>query len=99
MLIINIIFQLILLIKIQKVISINNNAMNHIYKNLFLDDHRASENENLLKMYDIYTVINCAAELQNDYKNIISYDINLYDIPKEQIILIFKGHMTLVKSI
>ena len=54
MLIINIIFQLLLLlIKIQKVISINNNAMNHIYKNLYLGGHRAAENENLLKMYDI----------------------------------------------
>ena len=28
--------------------------MNHIYKNLYLGGHRAAENENLLKMYDIY---------------------------------------------
>ena len=98
MLIINIIFQFLLLIKIQKVISINNNAMNHIYKNLYLGGHRAAENENLLKMYDIHTVINCAAELQNDYKDIISYDLNLYDMPEEQIILTFERTYDFVKK-
>ena len=98
MLIINIIFQFLFLITITKVISINNNAMNHIYKNLYLGGHRAAENENLFKMYDIHTVINCASELQYNYKDIISYDLNLSDMPVEVIILIFEKVYDFVKK-
>ena len=72
--------------------------MDHIYKNLYLGNHEAAENEILLKMYDIYTVINCAAELQYDYKDLISYDLNLYDMPEEQIISTFESAYKFVKK-
>jgi hypothetical protein len=64
--------------------------MDHIYKNIYLGNYLAAENENLLKMYDIYTVINFAAELYNEYNDIISYDLNLYDSPEENIINTFE---------
>ena len=44
--------------------------MNHIFKNIYLGDHRAAQNENYLKMYDILSVVNCAAELDYNYKDI-----------------------------
>ena len=72
--------------------------MDHIYKNLYLGDHHAAENENLLKMYDIKTVINCAAELKNDYKDLISFDLNLYDMPEERIISTFEKAYEFVKK-
>ena len=74
------------------------NHMDHIYKNLYLGDHHAAENENLLKMYDIKTVINCAAELRNNYKDLISFDLNLYDMPEERIISTFERTYEFVKK-
>ena len=74
------------------------NHMDHIYKNLYLGDNHAAENENLLKMYDIKTVINCAAELRNNYKDLISFDLNLYDMPEERIISTFERTYEFVKK-
>ena len=78
--------------------SFYDKPMNHIYKNLYLGDHYAAENENYLKMYDIKTVINCAAELQYDYKDLISYELNLYDMPEERIINVFESAYKFVKK-
>ena len=72
--------------------------MNHIYKNIYLGDYRASENENYLKMYDILSVINCAAELNNDYKDIKSFELYLYDMPSERIFPIFEEAYDFVKK-
>ena len=47
------------------IISFYTKSMDHIYKNIYLGNYLAAENENLLKMYDIYTVLNFAAELYN----------------------------------
>ena len=71
--------------------------MNHIYKNIYLGDYRAAENENYLKMYDILSVVNCAAELGNDYKDIKSYELYLYDMPSERIIPLFESAYDFVK--
>ena len=71
--------------------------MNHIYKNLYLGSNEAAENEMLLKMYDIYTVINCAIELRHDYKDILSYELNLHDMPEERIISVFEATYKFVK--
>ena len=78
--------------------SFYDKPMNHIYKNLYLGDHYAAENENYLKIYDIKTVINCAAELQYDYKDLISYELNLYDMPEERIINVFESAYKFVKE-
>ena len=56
--------------------SFYGSPMNHIYKNIYLGDYRAAENENYLKMYDILSVVNCAAELGNDYREIKYENIN-----------------------
>ena len=96
MLILYIIFQFFLLIA--NAVSLYDKAMNHIYKNLYLGNRKAAQIENFLKMYDIHTVINCAAELQNDYKDVISYDLNLYDMPEEKIILVFERAYDFVKK-
>ena len=72
--------------------------MDHIYKNIYLGNYLAAENENFLKMYDIYTVINFAAELYNEYNDIISYDLNLYDLPEENIINTFEKAYEYVKK-
>ena len=74
------------------------NPMDHIYKNLYLGNYEGAENENLLKMYDIHTVINCAAELQYNYKDLISYELNLYDMPEERIISTFESAYKFVKK-
>ena len=49
-------------------------------------------------MYDIKTVINCAAELKNDYKDLISFDLYLYDMPEERIISTFEKAYEFVKK-
>ena len=77
--------------------SFYGSPMNHIYKNIYLGDYRAAENENYLKMYDILSVVNCAAELGNDYKDIKSFELNLYDMPSETIIPIFENAYDFVK--
>ena len=78
--------------------SFYDKPMNHIYKNIYLGDHNAAENENFLKMYDIKTVINCAAELQYDYKDLISFELYLYDMPEERIISLFESAYKFVKK-
>ena len=78
--------------------SFYDKPMNHIYKNIYLGNHNAAENENFLKMYDIKTVINCAAELQYDYKDLISYELNMYDMPEERIISVFESAYKFVKK-
>ena len=80
------------------IISFYTKSMDHIYKNIYLGNYLAAENENLLKMYDIYTVINFAAELYNEYNDIISYDLNLYDSPEENIINTFEKAYEYVKK-
>ena len=80
------------------IISLYGKPMDHIYKNIYLGGHEAAENEILLKQYDVKTVINCVAELQHDYKDLISYDLNLYDMPEEQIISVFESAYKFVKK-
>ena len=72
--------------------------MNHIYKNIYLGNYEAAEDETYLKMYDIKTVINCAAELYNEYKDIKSLELNLYDMPEELIIPTFEKAYDYVKK-
>ena len=86
------------------VISLFNNIntfygspMNHIYKNIYLGDYRAAENERYLKMYDILSVVNCAAELYNDYKDLKSFELYLHDMPSERIFPIFEQAYDFVK--
>ena len=95
MLILYIIFQFFSLITLS--LSFNGKSMNHIYKNIYLGNYESAKNENFLKMYDIHTVINCAAELQNNYKDLILYDLNLYDMPEEKIINEFENAYNFVK--
>ena len=80
------------------IISFYDKPMNHIYKNIYLGGRKAAEDEILLKQYDIKTVINCAAELRYDYKDLISYELNLYDMPEERIISVFESAYKFVKK-
>ena len=77
--------------------SFYGDPMNHIFKNIYLGDYRAAENENYLKMYDILSVVNCAAEIDNDYKDIKSFELYLYDMPSERIVPIFENAYDFVK--
>ena len=77
--------------------SFYGDPMNHIFKNIYLGDYRAAENENYLKMYDILSVVNCAAELDYNYKDIKSFELYLYDMPEERILPIFETAYNFVK--
>ena len=88
---------LIILFNINYIDSFYGSPMNHIYKNIYLGDYRASWNENYLKMYDIHTVVNCAAELDNNYKDIKSYELYLSDMPSERLFPIFEDAYKFVK--
>ena len=90
-------FIIILVFLFNSINSINGDPMNHIFKNIYLGDYRAAEDEIYLKMYDILSVVNCATELYYDYKDIISFELNLYDKPSERIINIFENAYDFVK--
>ena len=77
--------------------SFYGDPMNHIFKNIYLGDYRAALDENYLKMYDILYVVNCAAELNNEYKDLKSFELYLYDMPSEIIIPIFEKAYDFVK--
>ena len=72
-------------------------SMNHIFKNIYLGDFRAAQDENYLKMYDILSVVNCAAELDFNYKDIKTFELYLHDMPSERIINIFESAYDFVK--
>ena len=77
--------------------SFYGDSMNHIFKNIYLGDFRAAQDENYLKMYDILSVVNCAVELDFNYKDIKTFELYLYDMPSERIINIFESAYDFVK--
>ena len=90
-------FIIILVFLFNSINSFSGDPMNHIFKNIYLGDYRAAEDEIYLKMYDILSVVNCATELYYDYKDIISFELNLHDMPSERIINIFENAYDFVK--
>ena len=88
---------LLLIILFNFIHSFYGDRMNHIFKNIYLGDYRAAMDENYLKMYDILSVVNCAAELENNYKDIKSFELYLNDMPSERIFPIFENAYEFVK--
>ena len=86
----NLLFLILILYILNFIKTYYGRPMDHIYKNIYLGDYRAAENEQYLKQYDILSVVNCAAELQMDYKDIKSYELYLHDTPQERIIHSFE---------
>ena len=88
---------IILLFLINFVHSFYGKPMNHIFKNIYLGDYRAAMNENYLKNYDILSVVNCAAEINNDYKDLKSIELYLYDMDSENLFPVFDTAYDFVK--
>ena len=87
-----------ILFNINFIDSFYGSPMNHIFKNIYLGDYCASWNENYLQLYDIHTAVNIAAELDNNYKDLKSYELYLSDIPSERLFPIFEDAYNFVKN-